>query len=58
MATMMTPTALKFMKFWTTPVYMNRMPSTVSRLRATVVTLLISSVSGSTAWYETCSPSM
>jgi hypothetical protein len=45
-ATMITPTALKFMKFWTTPVNMNRIPSTVSRLRATVVTSSSSWVSG------------
>ena len=43
---MITPTAWKFMKFWTTPVYMNRMPSTVSRLRAKVVTFSTLSVSG------------
>ena len=36
-ATMMTPTAVKFMKFWTTPAYMKRMPSLDSRLRTEVV---------------------
>ncbi len=38
-ATMITPTAWKFMKFVTTPVNMKRMPSAVSRLRAAVVTV-------------------
>ncbi len=43
---MITPTALKFMKFWTRPVNMNRMPSTVSRLRAAVLAGSISSGRG------------
>ena len=49
-ATMMTPTAWKFMKFCTTPVNMNRMPSAVSRLRATVVTVSTLCVSGLITW--------
>ena len=46
MATMMTPTAWKLMKFCTTPANMNRMPSAVRRLRATVVIFSTLCVSG------------
>ena len=48
MATMITPTALKFMKFCTTPVNMNRMPSVVSSPRTAVVACSILCVSGLT----------
>ena len=47
---MMTPTALKDMRLATTPVNMNRMPSSVSRLRASAVRVSTSSVSGSITW--------
>ncbi len=50
MATMMTPTALKLMKFCTTEVNMKRTPSAVSRLRAVLVACSTWSVSGFTTW--------
>jgi len=46
MATMMTPTALRFMKFCTTEVNMNRMPSSVSRLCTEALASSSSWVSG------------
>ena len=46
LAMMMTPTALRFAKFCTKPVYMNRMPSMLSRLRAAVVAGSILPVAG------------
>ncbi len=49
MATMMTPTAPKFMKFGTIDVNRNRMPSAESRLRTVVVWTTTSCVTGSMA---------
>ena len=49
MATMMTPTAPKFMKFGTIEVKRKRMPSAESRLRTVVVWVTTSWVTGSIA---------
>jgi hypothetical protein len=46
MATMMTPTALKFMKFCTTDTNMKRMPSSDSRLFTVLVAVSSLWVSG------------
>jgi len=56
-ATMITPVAVKLMKFCTTREYMNRMPSAVSRLRAAAVCVSSACVSGLMAWNATLAPS-